>query len=594
MGKGVWGIDVSRYSVKAVRLEQTKDGVHLTDIAVVPYGVSGGKIDDVELESRMREALKQLKYSHRVGSERVVLSLPTHSAYNRLVKLPPFEDIDTAIQHEAKQQIPFGLDQVIWGYQIVERQYQTGEEKDVILLAIKKDVVENFLKIVEEIGLNVDQIQLSPVAIYNFLAFDQDVSVPTVVLELGADSGSLLVLENERFWVRNLPVGGNDITKAVQEALNVPFDKAEQHKTNAMNSPHVEKIYEAVVPVYKNIVSEIHRSLGYYKSISKSAKFEQILMLGNGTKSLNFQRFMGQALQIQASKIQKLNKIIMGTGIDAELLNNQMQSIETALGLALQGCGITRNKVNLLPDAYRRRKEGKKKYPVVAVGIAILFATFFWAYSNVGKRIEDVDRALRESEKAEIANTIKREFDAAKETGVLPQELDLVGPIGVDRSHINRLMAEIFRRFPEDNNNPAVLDKDKVWLMDMQIDLWDGNKPGIGGPGGLANPVIQNKRTLSFKMVVAITHYLIDKVSKSPQGPERAIRDGSDFIVKTLKLNDMKLGDIVIPLNQIVVSPDGMADNLKLEAGAGGAPNPESKFLKYIVKFDVDLPAPQK
>lgn len=594
MGKGVWGIDVSRYSVKAVRLEQTKDGVHLTDIAVVPYGVSGGKIDDVELESKMREALKQLKYSHRVGSERVVLSLPTHSAYNRLVKLPPFEDIDTAIQHEAKQQIPFGLDQVIWGYQIVERQYQTGEEKDVILLAIKKDVVENFLKIVEEVGLNVDQIQLSPVAIYNFLAFDQDVSVPTVVLELGADSGSLLVLENERFWVRNLPVGGNDITKAVQEALNVPFEKAEQQKIGAMNSPHVEKIYEAVVPVYKNIVSEIHRSLGYYKSISKSAKFERILMLGNGTKALNFQRFMGQALQIQASKIQKLNKIILGTGIDGELLNNQMQSIETAMGLALQGCGLTRNKVNLLPEAYRRRKEGKKKYPVVAVGVAVLFATFFWAYSNVGKRIEDVDRALRETDKAEVAIQIKREFETAKDMGVLPQELDLVGPIGVDRAHITRLMAEIFNRFPTDNNNPAIPDKDKVWMLDMQVDLWDGAKPTAPSTGVASNPLVQHKRTLSFKMIVAISHYLVDKVSKSPQGPERPINDGRAFIVKALRLTELKIGDISIPFIQIVVTPDGMTDDLKLDTSMGGAPNPESKFYKYIVKFDVDLPAPHK
>ena len=222
MGKGVWGIDVSRYSVKAVRLEPTKEGFVLTDVEVISFPITG-KIEEADLEVRIRDSLRQLKKTKRIGNEKCVLSLPTHSHYNRLVKLPPFGDLASAVQHEARQQIPIPLEEALWGYQIVERNYQPGEEKDIILLAIKRDTVTGFLKIVEEVGLNIEAIQLSPVAVYNFLTFDQDVSLPTVVLELGADNGSLIVIENERFWVRNLPMAGNEVTKAIQDGMNLPF-----------------------------------------------------------------------------------------------------------------------------------------------------------------------------------------------------------------------------------------------------------------------------------------------------------------------------------------------------------------------------------
>ena len=166
MAKGVWGIDVSKFSIKAVRLEQGPAGMVITQVGVMPYeGTDTGEA--VNLDSEIRHSLNDLKARLKIGSERVVLSLPGHSTFNRLIKLPPVEDAKLAevVRYEAQSQIPFPIDEVIWDYQFVDRRYAPGEEKEVILFAIKKEVVEQFLGNIQSIGLNIEAIQFAPVAL---------------------------------------------------------------------------------------------------------------------------------------------------------------------------------------------------------------------------------------------------------------------------------------------------------------------------------------------------------------------------------------------------------------------------------------------
>lgn len=594
MAKGIWGIDVSRYSIKAVRLEEGKEGVRLTDIDVIPYKATG-RLEEADLEGRIVEALKDLKFSRKIGGEKVALSLPIHSSFNRLVKLPPVEDLVKAVHYEAQQQIPFSLDQVVWGYQMVERQYAPGEEKEVILIALKREIIDNFLKSIEQVGLNVECIQLSPIALYNFLVADQDVSQPMIVLEMGADNSSLIVIEGERFWVRNIPISGNDITKAIMEAFNLPHDKAEALKVNALQSPHVEKIYRTVVPVYKNIVSEIHRSLGFYKSMSRQAKFDRIMLLGNGTKALNFQRFMGQALQIQPVRIQQLNTIGLAGSVDPRALNANLQSMGTALGLALQGLGRTRNRVNLLPAEFLKKKQVKKKYPVVVAAVAILYVVLFFAMSRMDAKLKTLDGVRRSLEQAsQAAMEVSELYKAKSNIGDLKAAYDLLGSLANDRTPIRNALELLLANFP-DNSDPRIPDHMKVWLIDLRAELKEDM--GAGAGGAPPRPMVSPKRYFQIAMDVAITTHPVPKVTADPGGAAVRGADEARDIVKnqlfpggfesfhaTLASYNLKVRDT------IVVSPTDKLEDLRKEdeTGMRGPITGTERFWRVVVGFSIE------
>src|SRR5262245_27876920 len=395
MGKGVWGIDVSKSSVKAVRIE----GDTLTHAGVFPYD-SAGTGEAGDLDAQIKATLTQIKSTYKITSEPVIFSLPSHSTFNRLIKLPPVEEskIPEIVKYEAQSQIPFNIDEVIWDYQYVERDYAPGEEKEVILFAIKRDIVEQFLGNIVELKFNTEAVQFAPVALFNFLLKDQDMKGATVALDMGGDNTDLIVIDGTKFWVRNLPITGNDITKALQKAFNIPFEEAEKLKLKAGQSQQAQKIFNAVQPVLRDLVNEINRSMGYYKSISKTSKFDQIILLGNSTKTLNFQKFVSQSLQLPAIRVQKLNTIAVGGGVDPGELNENLATSGTALGLAVQGLEPTTNRVNLLPDQYRKKKELKRKQPFIVAAAAALYLTVGLAWYKQDTEIGTLEESIRAGE----------------------------------------------------------------------------------------------------------------------------------------------------------------------------------------------------
>src|SRR6185436_8685377 len=462
MGKGVWGIDVSKSSVKAVRIE---DGT-LTHSGVFPYEAAGtGEAGDVDVE--VGGAVTQVKQTFKISSDPVIFSLPSHSTFNRLIKLPPVEEskIPEIVKYEAQSQIPFNIDEVIWDYQYVDRDYAPGEEKEVILFAIKRDIVEQFLGNIAELKFNTEAVQFAPVALFNFLLRDQEIKGATVALDMGGDNTDLIVIDGTKFWVRNLPITGNDITKALQKAFNIPFEEAEKLKLKAGQSQQAQKIFNAVQPILRDLVNEINRSMGYYKSISKTSKFDQIILLGNSTKTLNFQKFVSQSLQLPAVRVQKLNTIAVGGGVDPGDLNENLATIGTAIGLALQGQETTTNMVNLLPQEARQKKELKKKQPFLVAAVAALYLLVGLAWHKQDAEIDRLKESIDQADKVLTANKqIKEDFEAVKKVEEIRDSLTPLVGLSFERDLILKIMDEINPNIPN-NGDPALGEKDdkRLW-----------------------------------------------------------------------------------------------------------------------------------
>src|SRR5581483_4506658 len=134
MAGAVWGIDIGKAALKAVKLRATKEGLEIKAVEHIDYE-SGG--DGDKRQEQVRQALLTLLSKHKVRADRVLVALPGIDALSRPIKLPPVDakKIDMMVRMEAQQQIPFPLSEVNWDYQKIQRDYEPGEEIEVGIFA---------------------------------------------------------------------------------------------------------------------------------------------------------------------------------------------------------------------------------------------------------------------------------------------------------------------------------------------------------------------------------------------------------------------------------------------------------------------------
>ena len=530
MAKGVWGIDVSKNSVKAVRLAGSGDALTLTNYVVIPYDpVDPG--DGDTLDRRIHAALEDLKVQAKIGSEPVVFSMPSHSTFNRLIKLPPVDDakLGEIVQYEAQQQIPFNIEEVIWDYQYIDRIYSPGEEKEVLLFAIKRDIVEQFLSNLKDLFFTVEAVQFGPVALFNFMNYDQELETTCVALDMGGDNTDLIVIEDKKFWIRNLPITGNDITKALQKAFNIPFNEAEELKLKAGQTNQAQKIFNAIQPILRDLVNEINRSMGYYKSISHVSKFDKIFLLGNSARTINFQRFLSQSLQLTAARIEGLKKVQVGGGVDAGTMKTHLSGIGTAMGLALQGAEVTVNTINLLPPAYIKKKEIKKKQPFMVAAVALLYIIvgimWYQATSEVARSQSIVKKAT------DMQTQVNKAHDALNAVMGTEREekaIETVKDLALERDLVLKIMDHINPNIP--NNGDAKLpSQDCLWVVDWTFEEHP-TRPKVAVTQG-GRRVASRIRLLSTERTLSSTiHVVITKRNSDAEGRKFIIRKLLNYV----------------------------------------------------------------
>jgi type IV pilus assembly protein PilM len=437
----VWGIDIGQCALKALRCRAGDEPGTIVadafDYIEYPKILSQPDADPAEL---VREALELFMSRNSVRGDKVAISVSGQSGLARFIKLPPVESkkIPDIVKYEARQQIPFALEDVVWDYQ----QMAGGSEEDgfaleteVGLFAMKRDQVFRALKPFEEAGIEVDVIQLTPLTIYNYTVFDQMQDLPpadqydpdnppdsVVVLSLGTDTTDLVITNGYRVWQRSIPLGGSHFTKALTKELRLTFAKAEHLKKHATQAEDPKAVFQAMRPVFNDLVTEIQRSIGYFTSIDRGAKIGRVIALGNAMKLPGLQKYLSQNLGNPVSDVQKYRGITGEAVVGAPAFKDNMLSFAVCYGLVLQGLGLGTLSTNLLPREILtdRRIRDKKPWAVAMVAALMLGCTisFFghWrAWNSVAQsRFED---AMREASSADSqANNEKAGYDTSVTT----------------------------------------------------------------------------------------------------------------------------------------------------------------------------------
>lgn len=415
--KAVWGIDLGQCALKAVKLHfDAKEDVAVAE--AFDY-IEHPKIlsqPDAEPDELIRAALEKFLSRNDVEGCEVNIAVPGQAGLARFVKLPPVEQkkIPDIVQFEAKQQIPFPLEDVAWDYQkIGGGEAEEGGyalETEVGIFAIKRETVLRQLQPYMAMGIDVSTVQLSPVALYNFAAYEYfyqsrkkaageakegaesegeeggghaEEGDAVVLLDMGADKTDVVITDGDSIWQRNLPIGGNHFTRALTKDFKLTFAKAEHLKRNATKAPDPKKLYQAMRPVFQDFASELQRSIGFYLNTHRHQTIKRILGVGNGFKLPGLQKFLGQNLQYEVVRLAQFRGLKGEEVVTAPAFVENHLGFCTAYGLALQGLGQTPIQTNLLPREIQiKRLINAKKPWSLAAATAVLLGCVFLFYGN--------------------------------------------------------------------------------------------------------------------------------------------------------------------------------------------------------------------
>jgi type IV pilus assembly protein PilM len=432
----VWGIDIGQCALKALRCRPHEKDEHRLVVEAFDY-IEYPKIltqPEADREQLVRDALQEFVGRNEVTGDAIAIAVPGQSGLARFIKLPPVEakKIPDIVKYEARQQIPFALEDVVWDYQPLIGAEDEGYalETEVGLFAMKRDQVARALKPLNDAGIDIDIIQLAPLSIYNFICFDRlkldgkyDPANPppsTVVISMGTDTTDLVITNGYRVWQRNIPIGGNHFTKALTKELKLTFAKAEHLKRNAMKAENPKAVFQAMRPVFSDLVAEIQRSIGFFTSNNRNAKLGNILALGNPMKLPGLQRFLTQNLDQEVQVVDQFSGLVGGTTTASPQFKENQLTFGVAYGLCVQALGDSQIRTNLLPEEIitTRLIREKKPYAVMAATILIMalslnYARHYsaWASSNADDPTIKAAMAAT-TDLAAKANSLKSAHDA--------------------------------------------------------------------------------------------------------------------------------------------------------------------------------------
>lgn len=424
--KAAWGIDVGQYGFRAMKLEQTSEGLQVSDFEVIDYPESLASLPTASHDQVIRQAISEFLSGHGLKGAAVVVGVPGRNSQARFVALPPVEPkkIPQIVEFEAKQQIPFDMSDVVWDYQAIHM----ADSPDVIagIFFIKRDVLDGFLTNFQKSNILTDQVQVSPMALYNALVYD-GLTAPegaTVILDIGSANSEFIVADGQRVFHRTIPVGGNNFTQALVKTFKLSFAKAETLKRKCATSKYAKQVFQAMRSVFSDLSSEVQRSMGFYTTLNRDAKLTRLLAMGNTFRLPGLQKYLQQSLKMELIRVDQFSKLSLGPRVKAPAFSANVLGLGVAYGLALQGLGLAEIKINLLPPQIVQQQLWRAKKPVFVAAVALLAVMVGGLYGRYSAEQGVLDKAARdqnivriiqdgEKYKRQLAD-IEKEIDQAK------------------------------------------------------------------------------------------------------------------------------------------------------------------------------------
>ena len=478
----VLALDIGASNIKAGEFEYPAGGgVVLTGFAIKEYGEELTEANrGTVVASLIREIIQEKGFSAR----KVLLSLSGQSAFIRFVKLPPVSDeekrVRQIVEFEARQNVPFPIEQVIWDYQLIAS--PETDEMDVMFVVIKSDIVEQITRSVQAIGLNPVLVEIAPIACYNAARANHvGDDECAVILDIGARSCNLLFADRMRSFARTIPIAGHAITQQIAKEFNIGMAEAEELKRRhgfvalggAYEAPESEvaaTVSKIVRSVMTRLHGEINRSISVYRAQQKGNRPTKLYLCGGSSIMTYTDRFFRDTLDVEVAYLNPFQVISMHPAVDLPQLQEVAHLFSAVVGLGLRYRVQCPVEISLVPESIRRHQVFQQKKPYLAVAAAavlgiVLLGLFGQKWK--GQRYQDVhdQYAGRISKLEQTQQAIKRE---TAQTDEIQKRYDSIVEVLRQREWLPDVLNEFQKLKPRD-----------VWIVKL-MPIYEGAKGATG------------------------------------------------------------------------------------------------------------------
>jgi len=282
------GLDIGSSSVKLVQLKEKKGGYQLVAFGAAPLPPEAIVDGALMNSAAIVQAIQELVAQQKVKARDVAIGVRGHSVIIKKISLPRMsqEELDESIQWEAEQYIPFDVKDVNIDTQILTPEADAAGQMDVLLVAAKKDMINDYTSVCAEAGLTATVVDVDAFAVQNAFEknYESSATDTVVLINVGAAVSNINVISRgATTFTRDITMGGNAFTEEIQKQLNISYDEAEalkvggQGESDAVVPQEVERVIQGVA---EQMGGEIQRSLDFYASTAADGKIGKVYLSG--------------------------------------------------------------------------------------------------------------------------------------------------------------------------------------------------------------------------------------------------------------------------------------------------------------------------
>jgi type IV pilus assembly protein PilM len=344
--KTVVGLDIGSSAVKAVELRSAGKGFKVIAFAIQPVPpdsiVDGAIIDGAAVADAIRRVFENKNFK----TKEVAASLSGNAVIVKKISLPVMTEAELAesIYWEAEQYIPFDIQDVNIDYQILEGAGGEGGTMDVLLVAAKKEKIADYTGVISQAGRTPIIVDVDAFALQNAYEANYGLDKEQVVVLLNAGASAIninIITGDQSVFTRDISMGGNSYTEAVQKELNLPFESAEQLKRGQpVEGVNAEDVIPVLHAMTENVLLEIQKTFDFFKASATSDRIDRIVLSGGASRVDGFVQALTERFNTSVETFDPFKKISFEPqklGVDDP--EGLAPAAAVAVGLALRRAG---------------------------------------------------------------------------------------------------------------------------------------------------------------------------------------------------------------------------------------------------------------
>jgi len=478
------GLDIDDKSVKFAKLKQTENDIFLLKYAVREISASENKI--TATANILKEFFNDEKSDTPVYT---CVYGPNVSLKHLLIPVIPDEELNEALKWEAKNIIPFPLENAsIDYYKIGQHTNKVGEKFELILGAAAENVIKSLNDLAKESGIKFSGASVCPFALHSLVVHNKNIGKDEIIaiIDIGAEAASINLFKGDALQLtREITVAGDAITKAMtgllvadRWQLNLTYEQAEEIKkkygipkkdTNEITDTGVPliHIFEMMAPTLRRLQNEIQRSFDYYREEFRVEKIDRVFITGGSSRLKNLEEYLSNALGLKVETINPFEKISIdpSSGIKAEDADKASFRLSLAIGLALDKCKRinflkkkekTRTAKNSIDELLKKINIKVKIPPQAAIWsliILLLLAVSYYIYLAKKENYYKQDLASKQLILSDVKELVEKRM--------------ILDQIAKEETHIRETLSQVTQVIPEGIILTSLIydnSKKQIWL----------------------------------------------------------------------------------------------------------------------------------